>query len=339
MSQYFTFIWPWMLLALLLGVPLMIGYYVLLRRRQQRTNAELGPLGLVQSRSGEALGRRRHVPPLLFLVGLSLLLISLARPKAMVSLPRIQGTVILAFDVSNSMAADDLEPTRVEAAKTAAREFVQNQPSSILIGVVAFSTGGLAVQQPTSDRTAILSSIERLSAQGGTSLGQGIFTSLNTIAGERLAIDEEAIDVDSGAIDTARLKIDDYSSAVVLLLTDGENMSSPDPLEIAQIAAEAGVRLYTIGIGSQEGALIEVDGFTLATQLDEAMLQEIASVTNGEYFHAEDQEALREIYENVDLQLTVDAEMIEVTAIFAAASLPFLLAGSLLSMLWFGRAP
>ena len=109
----------------------------------------------------------------------------------------------------------------------------------------------MTVQPPTSDRTAILSSIERLSTQGGTSLGQGIFTSLNAIAGERIAINEEAIDVDSGVIDADRLQIDDYSSAVILLLTDGENLSSPDPLEIAQVAAEAGVRIYTVGIGSR----------------------------------------------------------------------------------------
>lgn len=338
MSQYVSFIWPWMLWTTLLA-PLLIWLYVRLRKRQQQTAVDLGPLWLAQSHSGQALGRRRHVPPILFLIGLTLLLLALARPEAMVRLPRIQGTVVLAFDASNSMLADDLEPTRIEAAKAAAQAFIDNQPDNIEIGVVAFSSGGLVVQQPTHDRTEVLSSIERLSAQGGTSVGQGIFTALNAIAGERITIDEEAVDLESGMIDAAMLQIDDYSSAVILLLTDGENTSSPDPLEIAQVAAEAGVRIYTVGVGSEEGALVEVDGFALATRLDEAVLQEIASVTNGAYYHAADQEALRDIYESVDLKLAVDGEMMEVTAILAALSLPFLLAGGALSMFWLGRAP
>lgn len=337
MSEVFSFLWPWMLAALL-ALPLLILYYSRLRERQ-RQGHDLGPLGSGQNASGQALGRRRHVPPLLFLLGLALLIVSLARPQATVSLPRIEGTVVLAFDVSHSMTAGDLDPSRIEAAKSAAVEFVDSQPPGILIGVVAFGSGGLTVQPPTSDRAAILNSIDRLSTQGGTSIGQGIFTSLNTIAGDRIAISEEAVDLESGQIDAEQLQIEDYSSAVILLLTDGENLSSPDPLEIAQVAAEAGVRIYTVGLGSDEGALVEVDGFNIMTQLDEPLLQEIASVTNGSYYRAEDSEALREIYRNVDLQLTVDAEKTEVTALFAAASLPFLLAGSLLSMLWFGRAP
>lgn len=338
MSQYFSFIWPWMLLALL-AAPCMVWFYRRLRRRQVQQAAELGPLGLVRSPSGQPVGRRRHGPPILYLAGLTLLLLALARPQATVSLPHIQGTVILAFDISNSMMAEDLEPARIEAAKEAARTFVENQPSTIRIGIVAFGNGALVVQQPTGDRAEILSAIERLSVQGGTSLGEGIFTSLNAIAGERIAINEEALDAESGAFDAGRLRIDDYSSAVVLLLTDGENTNAPEPLEIAQIAAEAGVRIYTVGIGSEEGARIEVDGFTLATRLNESLLQEIANVTNGVYFHAADGESLHEIYENVDLQLTVDAEMMEVTALFAAAGMLFLLAGGLLSMLWLGRAP
>ena len=338
MSQYLTFLWPWMLLALV-AVPLLVWYYIRLRKERSRVATAMSPLVPTGNDGGDTLRRRRAVPPILFLAGLTLLIISLARPQALVSLPRIQGTVILAFDVSASMTADDLEPSRLEAAKAAAQEFVNNQPSSIQIGVVAFGSGAMTVQQPTSDHAAILSSIDRLSAQGGTSLGQGIFTSLNAIAGERVAINEEAINADAGAIDVEQLQIEDYSSAVILLLTDGENLSEPDPLEIAQVAAEAGVRVYTIGIGSQEGALVEIDGFNIVTQLDEPLLQEIASVTNGAYYRAEDQEELSEIYKHVDLQLTVDPEMTEVTALFAGAALPFLLAGSLLSMLWFGRAP
>jgi Ca-activated chloride channel family protein len=328
-----SFIWPWMLITLLF-VPLLAGEYIRLLRKRRQALADLGPLGLVQNRSGRNLGRQRHIPAALFLFGLALLLFSLARPEMFVELPRVEGTVILAFDVSNSMAAEDLEPSRIEAAKAAARAFVENQPSTILIGVVAFGSGGLVVQPPTDDQSAVLATINRLSPQGGTSLGQGIFTSLNAIAGEAISVDAAALEGD-----LEPLEIGDYSSAVILLLTDGENTESPDPLEIAQLAAEAGVRIYPVGIGSKEGAILEIEGFNIFTQLDEIALQEIASLTNGSYYHAADEESLREIYENVDLQLQTRGEKMEVTAILAGLSLPFFLIGGALSLFWFGRMP
>lgn len=328
-----SFIWPLMLLSLLL-VPLLVGLYFRLLHRRQRATADLGPLGMVQSSSGSKIGQHRHVPPTFFLLGLTLLLFGLARPEMIVSLPRVEGTAILAFDISNSMAADDLEPTRIEAAKAAARAFVENQPPTILIGVVAFSNGGLVVQTPTDDQAAVLATIDRLSPQGGTSLGQGIFTSLNAIAGEAITIDETSLEDGAQSI-----QIEDYSSAVVVLLTDGENTEPPDPLEIAQVAAEAGVRIYPVGIGSLEGTVVEVDGFSILTQLDEMTLQQIASLTNGVYHHAEDEESLQEIYQNIDLQLTINEEKMEVTSIVAGISMLLLLTGGLLSLFWFGRVP
>lgn len=328
-----SFIWPLMLLSLLL-VPLLVGLYFRLLHRRQRATADLGPLGMVQSSSGSKIGNHRHVPPTFFLLGLTLLLFGLARPEMIVSLPRVEGTAILAFDISNSMAADDLEPTRIEAAKAAARAFVENQPPTILIGVVAFSNGGLVVQTPTDDQAAVLATIDRLSPQGGTSLGQGIFTSLNAIAGEAITIDETSLEDGAQSI-----QIEDYSSAVVVLLTDGENTEPPDPLEIAQVAAEAGVRIYPVGIGSLEGTVVEVDGFSILTQLDEMTLQQIASLTNGVYHHAEDEESLQEIYQNIDLQLTINEEKMEITSIVAGISMLLLLTGGLLSLFWFGRVP
>jgi Ca-activated chloride channel family protein len=324
-----SFIWPAMLFLLML-VPLSIGLYARLLRRRRLAAARLGPLGQVQSSSGAALGKRRHIPPSFFLLGFTLLIFGLARPEMLVDLPHVEGTVILAFDVSSSMNADDLEPTRIEAAKAAARTFVENQPQTIKVGVVAFSNGGLIVQQPTDDQAAILAAVDRLGPQGGTVLGQGIFTSLNAIAGKTLAIDETSSEA---------LQLEDYSSAVILLLTDGEDTGGQDPLEIAQVAAEAGVRIYPIGIGTAEGSVLQLEGFNILTQLNEPVLQEIASLTNGQYYRAEDEEALQEIYQNVDLQLTIEGEKSEVTAIVTGLSLLFLLIGGGLSLIWFGRAP
>lgn len=328
-----TFIWPWMLLSLLV-LPLLAVWYGQLRRQRQQAVVRLGPLGVVQSQTGQAVGRRRHVPPLLFGLGVGTLLFGLARPEMPVSLPRVEGTVILAFDVSSSMLADDLQPTRLDAAKTAVRAFVENQPSTIQLGVVAFSNGGLVVQPPTNVAADVVATVDRLSPTGGTSLGQGIFTALSAIAGKPLAIDEAALAEGTGTFD-----LPDYSSAVILLLTDGENSEAPDPLAVAQVAANAGVRIYPIGIGTAEGSVLEIDGFSVVTQLNEPLLEEIASVTNGRYYHATDAETLADIYQNVDLQLTVAGEKMEVTALLAAVGLLFFLLGGVLMLVWFGRIP
>lgn len=328
-----SFIWPRMLFSLSL-VPLFVAAYLwLLRRRAQKT-AAFGTMGLLQTGSGRQLGRRKHLPFVIFLVAITLLLVGFARPEMVVDLPRVEGTVILAFDVSNSMIADDLEPSRMEAAKSAARTFVENQPPTIQIGVVAFSDGGLIIQPPTNSQADVLAAIDRLSPEGGTSLGQGIFTSLNAIAGEPIVLEEEALEGDVQSPD-----IGYFGSAVIVLLSDGENTVQPDPLDVAQLAADAGVRIFPIGIGSPEGTVIEIEGFSVATVLDEALLQEIAGTTSGTYFYAEDEADLQEIYDNIDLELTIKGDKMEVTGIVAGISLLLLLVGGALSMLWLGRVP
>jgi Ca-activated chloride channel family protein len=328
-----TFIWPFMLASLLL-VPLIVGLYFRLMQKRKQAVSALGPLGIMQDSSGRSLGIRRHAPAMFFLISLTLLLFGSSRPEMLVNLPRTEGTVILAFDVSSSMTADDLNPSRIDAAKAAARVFVENQPNSIMIGIVAFSNGGLIVQQPTNDTATLLSTIDRLTPEGGTSLGHGIFTSLNAIAGEALAVDEASLEEG-----VPSLQIDNSSAAVIILLTDGENTNLPNPLDIAQLAAESGVRVYPVGIGSQEGTVVEINGYNILTQLNETMLQEIANLTNGSYYFAEDEGKLQEIYENIDLRLTVEGEKSEITSIVAAVSLLFILIGGALSAFWLGRLP
>ncbi len=182
--------------------------------------------------------------------------------------------------------------------------------------------------------TLVLDTINRLTPQGGTSLGQGIFTSLNAIVGEAIPLDPEALETGEPIPG-----LGNYPSAVVLLLTDGENTQEPDPMLIAQLAADAGVRVYPVGIGSSEGTVLEIDGYNVVTQLNEPVLEEIANLTNGAYYYAEDAETLHEIYQNVDLRLSLDGEKMEVTAVFAGLSLLFFLIGGALSLLWFGRMP
>jgi Ca-activated chloride channel homolog len=331
-----SFIWP-SLLLLLLCVPLLILFYLFLQRRRRRFAARFGSLGLVHDAMGSGPGVRRHIPSIIFLGGLTMLLVSLARPQATLSLPRVEGTVILTFDVSGSMAADDLQPTRMEAAKAAAREFVGNQPPSVLVGVVAFSDGGITVQAPTGDREKTLSTIERLVPRRGTSVGNGILVSLNTIA------------VDAGdppILNTSSLTTPQtptitpqgwYPSAVIVLLSDGENNENPDPILAADLAADLGVRVYTIGIGSVNGAILDIEGFTVHSQLNEPMLQEISNISGGEYYNAGNEEELRRIYNDIEPKLSIKPEDIEVTSIFAGIAILVFLVGGALSLLWFGR--
>ena len=248
------------------------------------------------------------------------------------ALPQREGTVILAFDVSNSMQADDLEPTRIEAAKAAATAFAERQPSTIRIGVVAFGDSAVTVLRPTKVKEDVVAAIRRLAVSGGTSLGQGLFTSLSTIAGKPLQIDESALESDSGEVD-----IGFFGSSAIVLLSDGENTSRPDPLQLAEVASSAGVRVHAIGIGTPEGTVVEVDGFNVATALDEEQLTQIADVTDGSYQRAGDAATLEQIYESVDLKLASVEREREITALFAAAGGLLLALGSLLSIAWFGR--
>jgi Ca-activated chloride channel family protein len=329
----------WPLMLLLLGLlPLFIGFYLRLQRLRRALAARYGSLGFVQEAPGRGLGARRHLPPALFLIGLAVLLVALARPQAQVSLPRVEGTVMLVFDVSGSMAADDLQPTRMEAAKVVARDFVLRQPETVQVGVVAFSSNGFAVQPPTSDQDAVLAAINRLAPQRGTALAQGIFASLNAIYPETRPDLTPGVEATPPPTPTAA-PAGSNRSAVMVLLTDGENNEAPDPLAAAQAAADRGVRVHTIGIGSPDGAILQVEGLSVHTRLDEPTLQLIAEITGGSYYNAQNEEDLRAIYEGLTPHLVVKPEKIEVTSLFAGASILMLLMGGMFSLMWFSRLP
>jgi Ca-activated chloride channel homolog len=335
-----SFIWPIMLVSLVV-IPLFVVLWVRMQRRRLLMAERYGTLGLVQMAKGGGLGLRRYLPATLFLIGLTLLSLAMARPQATVSLPRVEGTVILAFDVSGSMNAEDMKPNRMEAAKVAAKAFVDRQPDTVQIGVVSFSEAGFSVQAPTNDDAAILAAINRLTPQRGTSLGSGILASLQAIAtakrGEITRYYTNATPMPSPT--PTPMPDGVYQPAIIVLLTDGENNVRPDPLVAAKAAKDRGVRIYTVGIGSATGTTLKVEGFNVFTQLDEATLKAIAQATNGEYFNAQNEEQLRKIYEGVGSQLVIKPERTEITSLFAGASLFVLLIGGLFSMLWFSRMP
>jgi Ca-activated chloride channel homolog len=323
---------PWLLLALVVVPALVFAYWWALRLRADRA-ARLASEGLVPTGAAGRARVRRHIPFAFFAAALGLLAFALARPIMNVALPVREGTVILAFDVSNSMKAEDLEPTRIEAAKSAARAFVERQPSSIKIGVVAFGDSAVTVLRPSQVKEEVLAAINRLSVSGGTSLGQGLYTSLSAIAGKPLTIDESALESDSGR----PVNIGFFGSSAIVLLSDGENTSRPDPLKLADVASTAGVPVHTIGVGTKKGTVVEVDGFSVATALDASMLKRIADVTDGTYHQASDSAALAGVYESIDLDFKNVKKPREMTGAFAAAGLLLLAVGSVLSIAWFGR--
>jgi Ca-activated chloride channel homolog len=333
-----SFIWSQML-VLLLFIPLLVLVYVRMQARRQDIASRYGSLGVVRDAGGGRAPVSRHLPAMMLLGGIAVLLFSVARPQATVSLPRLEGTVILTFDVSGSMSADDLKPTRMEAAKAAASQFVRDQPSSVLIGVVAFSDGGIAVQAPTSDRAETLATIHRLVPRRGTSLGNGILVSLNAIA---LHAGDPAIlktSASSEVLEPVTSPQGWYPSAVVVLLSDGENTQDPDPLLAADLAADLGVRIYTVGIGSTAGSTITVEGFTVHSQLNEPMLSAIAEASGGKYYNATNEEELFRIYDDLEPKLSIRREDMEITSIFAGIGMLAFLIGGAFSLLWFGRVP
>ena len=324
-----TFTWPWALASLLL-VPLVVAWYRRLGRRRVERRESLARQGIVAAVPDR--GRRRAVAPALLLTAFTLLLVGLARPQATVATPTREGTVVLAFDTSSSMVATDVQPNRMDAAKAAARAFIRRQPSTIKIGVVAFGEGGLVVQQPTTNRQDALKAVDQLSPQGGTSIGRGIQTALSAIAGRVVEVDDIG-----GGLEATGPDLGYFGSSAVVLLSDGENSAGPDPVAVAEIASTAGVKVYPVGLGSPAGTVVQVEGYQLATKLDEPLLRQIAQTTDGKYYQAADGAALQQVYRSIDLAWTVRKERVEVTGLLAGAAALLLLVGSSLSFAWFGR--
>lgn len=333
-----SFVWPTLLISLVL-IPVLLYIYFRMQRRRKALAAKFGALGFVRDASGRGPGTYQHVPPMMFLGGIAILLVSMARPQATISIPRLEGTVVLTFDISGSMAATDLQPTRMEAAKAAASQFVKNQPPSVLIGVVAFSDGGVSVQPPTDNREETLATIERLVPRRGTSIGNGILVALNTIViqnGGQSILQSNPQDDTQEALPQPQGW---YPSSVVVLLSDGENNQEPDPLAAADLAADLGVRVYTVGIGSPQGINLEVEGFTVHTQLDEEMLNAVSLISGGQYYNAANEDDLFRIYDDLEPKLSLKREDMEITFLFAALGMLVFLIGGALSLFWFGRVP
>jgi len=346
-----AFLWPDML-WLLFVVPLLVLAYWWLLRRRKKVAVRYASLAMIRDAQGAGPRWRRHVPPVLFLASLALMIVAIARPQAVVTLPSQHETIILAMDVSGSMRAADVEPNRLVAAQNAARAFVNDQPQNTRVGVVSFAGTAAVVQPPTRSKEDLIAAIDRFQLQRGTAVGAGILVSLKTIFpdlefdlrswnprgdAKNAPLDRRGKDKDK---DTAKAKTvppGSYSAAAIILLTDGQTTTGPDPIESARMAAERGVRVFTVGIGTEKGEMIGAEGWSMRVRLDEAALKQIANVTQGEYFYAGTATDLRKVYEVLSSKLVFEQRQQEVTALFAAAAALLAVVAALLSMLWFGR--
>jgi Ca-activated chloride channel family protein len=341
---FMTFLWPNMLWAML-AVPVLVALYVFLITRRKKSTLRYGHLGLVKEALGRGGAWRRHVPPVLLLIAITALLFASSRPAALITLPSAQETIVLAMDVSGSMRAADVLPSRLVASQEAAKSFVAELPRNVKIAVVSFAGTAAVVQAPTLSRDDVYAAIDRFQLQRGTAIGSGIVLSLATLFPEA-GIDLSQItgerEMPPGPNDKPRpdfrpVTPGSYPSAAIILLTDGQRTTGPDSLDAAKMAADRGVRIYTVGIGTKEGETIGFEGWSMRVRLDEDTLKSIANMTRADYFYAGTAQDLKKVYQGLSTRLIVEKKETEMSGLLAiiGAALVVLAAG--LSVWWFGR--
>ena len=348
-----TFMWP-DVLWLLATVPVLIYVYFFLLRRKKQAALRYANLGLVKEAMGAGRKFRRHIPPLLFVSALTILILAVARPSAVVTLPTHQRTIILAMDISGSMRATDVEPSRIAAAQTAAKSFVADQAHGTRIGVVTFAGSAALAQTPTDNREDVIAAIDRFQLQRATAIGSGILVSLKAIfpdaefdlRSSNPRRDPSRDSLRGAPLDQARepekpavkpVPPGSFGSAVIILLTDGQSNVGPDPIESARIASERGVRVYTVGFGTTEGEILRFEGWSMRVRLDEETLKKIAEMTQGEYYYAGTAADLKKVYQTLNTRLVFETKETEITALFSAAAALLAATAAFLSVLWFNR--
>jgi Ca-activated chloride channel family protein len=342
------FQWP-EFLWLMLAMPLLVLLYLWLLRRKKKMALRYASLSIVKEAMGPGQTVRRHVPPALFLLALVAMLLAAARPMAVITLPSNQQTIILAMDVSGSMRATDVQPSRLVAAQNAAKAFMADLPRHVKVGIVAFAGSAQVAQAPTTNREDLVTAIDRFQLQRATATGNAIVISLATLfpdAGIELESLQVGRDRSRGfSLDQERkekkaftpVAPGSYTSAAIIMLTDGQRTTGVDPLEAAKLAADRGVRVYTVGIGTVDGETIGFEGWSMRVRLDEETLKAIATKTNAEYFYAGTADNLKKVYNTLSSRLTVEKKETEISGLLALAAAALSLLSAGLSLLWFNR--
>lgn len=350
-----TFLWPGIIL-LLISIPIFVAVYIWMIRRRRKYALRYSSLSLIRAALPRHSWIRRHLPFGLFLLAMTSLIVAFARPASYITLPASEATIILALDVSRSMRQADVFPSRLEAAQEAALSFVRSQAPGTQIGIVAFSGYAEMLQKPTTDKEALRVAIESLTLGRGTAIGRGILRSLDMIAEVDGNVapgsanpQQEDLNGDTALIPpTAEQELAGvYAPAIIVVLTDGVNTTGPQPLEAAQEAVTRGIRTYTIGFGTVNGAEIDrgnndgqgkndppAFGGWFRRGLDEETLKMVAAMTGGEYYSAESTNELQEVFRNLPTNLITRTETSEISVIFAAAGALVAALAIGLSMVW-----
>jgi len=346
------FLWPQFLWLLLL-LPVLVALYAWMLGRRRKLAVQYASLSLVREAMGKGPGWRRHLPPLLMLLALAAMLLAAARPVAVIALPLQQQTIMLAIDVSASMRATDVLPNRMVAAQQAAKSFIAELPRRVKVGVVAFAGSAQVAQLPTQSREDLEKAIDSFQLQRGTATGNGIVMALATlfpnsgIEMSALGADRPGLRGNAQSLDAARqtpaatppppVAPGSYGSAAIVMLTDGQRTTGVDPLDAAQLAADRGVRVYTVGVGTRDGDTIGFEGWSMRVKLDEETLKAIATKTQAEYFYAGTAADLKKIYDTLSSRLSVEKHETEISALFALVAAALAVMASMLSLWWFNR--
>lgn len=338
------FLWPlnlWWMLAL----PLLPALYLWLLRRRAKAALRWPSVALARAAAGPSW--RRHVPPALVFAALALLALAFARPVAPLTLPWSRSTVLLAMDISRSMRVQDVKPSRMAAAQDAAKAFIAQVPRHVEVGLVTFAGTAQVAHAASLDRTALTGAIDAIQMQYGTAIGNAIVVGLSELfPGQGFDVgemgtgprrDTRSLDRPAAAVPPPPVAPGSYASAAIILLSDGRRTMGVDTLEAAQMAADRGVRVHVIGLGTPDGHAALGEGMAMYLQLDEATLRRVAQMTGGEYHHAASAEALRSVYLNLGSRLQVSRRETELAAPLALAAAVLLVAGAGLSLRWFGR--
>ena len=346
-----TFLWP-EFLWLLLVLPLLVLLYIWLLGRKKKMALRYASLSIVREAMGKGQSVRRHIPPVLFLLSLALMLLASSRPFAVVTLPSQRETIMLAMDVSGSMRATDVKPNRLVAAQNAAKAFLKDLPRNVRVGIVAFAGTASVVQPATLSREDLIAAIDKFQLQRGTAIGNGIVVSLAELfpdAGINLESMQSGRDRQRGiSLDQVGKENKEkpaftpvapgsYTSAAIILLTDGQRTTGVDSLDAAKVAADRGVRIYTVGVGTVDGETIGFEGWSMRVKLDEETLKGIARATQAEYFYAGTAGDLKKVYETLSSRLAVEKKETEISGLMALAAAALALLSAGLSLAWFNR--
>lgn len=350
-----SFLWPGSLIALLV-IPLAIVGYILLMRRRRRFAVRYSSLSIVKQAASHQSWLRRHLVFILFLLSITSLVFAAARPHATVLVPSNKATIILAIDVSLSMCSTDIAPNRLEVAKDAAQAFVRNHNANRQIGIVAFAGFAELIQPPTTDTQVLIDSIENLTTARRTAIGSAILRSIDSIA----EVDDRIAPIDNVSASSGTFELpkpEELSPHIIILLTDGASNAGPFPLAAATQAAARGIRIYTIGFGTdknqfslncgnffRDGNDFQGFGFGFGPpgggggfrlQIDEETLKQVADMTGGSYSYASSANELEDVFQNLPTYVIATRENIEISVFFTAFAAIMIILAMYLSFRWY----